>query len=307
MSQKVAILLCTYDGQQYLPEQLESFEAQTHSDWVVCASDDGSKDDTLAILARYESKWRPGQMRVFNGPRKGFVANFLSLTCNPDIQADLYAYSDQDDVWHAEKLERAVQWHASVPAGMPALYCTRTALVDGAGAPIGQSPLFTRPPSFANALTQNVGGGNTMVFNDAARQLLLNAGPQPKAVAHDWWVYLLISACGGKVHYDPRPSLLYRQHGGNLIGANASIGARIERIRMLLAGHLRDWNDRNIQMLTPLQAQLTEQNRETFNRFAAARKKGPVGRLVGVLKSGVYRQTALGNLGLLVAAVFNKI
>lgn len=307
MSQKVAILLCTYDGQQYLPEQLESFEAQTHTDWIVCASDDGSKDDTHAILARYQSQWQPGQLQVFSGPRKGFVANFLSLTCNPAVHADLYAYSDQDDVWHAEKLERAAHWHASIPAGVPALYCTRTALIDGSGAPIGKSPLFTRPPSFANALTQNVGGGNTMVFNDAARQLLLVAGPQPEAVAHDWWVYLLISACGGRVHYDPRPSLLYRQHGGNLIGANASFAARIERIRMLIAGHLRDWNDRNIRMLTPLQAQLTEQNRETFNRFVAARKKGPVGRVIGVVKSGVYRQTALGNFGLLVAAAFNKI
>lgn len=307
MSQKVAILLCTYDGQQYLPEQLNSFEAQTHAEWVVWASDDGSKDDTHTILAQYQGKWGPGQLQVVEGPRKGFVANFLSLTCHPAAHADLYAYSDQDDVWHPEKLARAVEWHAQVPPGTPALYCTRTALIDGSGTPIGYSPLFTRPPSFANALTQNVGGGNTMVFNDSARQLLMQAGPQPQAVAHDWWVYLLISACGGMVHYDPRPSLLYRQHGGNLIGANASFGARIERIRMLLAGHLRDWNDRNIQMLTPLQAQLTEQNRETFNRFAAARTKGPIGRVVGVVKSGVYRQTALGNLGLLVAAIFNKI
>ncbi|MNT59930.1 hypothetical protein D3C72_1974770 [compost metagenome] len=85
------------------------------------------------------------------------------------------------------------------------------------------------------------------------------------------------------------------------------MSARVERIRMLLQGHLRDWNDRNIQMLSPLQAQLTEKNRETFNRFASARKKGLFGRVFGVATSGIYRQTMLGNLGLLAAAVFNKI
>jgi len=85
-------------------------------------------------------------------PAEGFVANFLSLTCKASIEADYYAYSDQDDVWESDKLERAVRWLQTVPENIPALYCSRTRLVDAENNEIGLSPLFSKPPSFANAL-----------------------------------------------------------------------------------------------------------------------------------------------------------
>ena len=85
---KVAILLCTYHGQHYLADQLESFAAQTHANWEVWASDDGSQDDTHAILKNYESQWDSGRLSVHFGPSEGFVANFLSLTCKANIKAD---------------------------------------------------------------------------------------------------------------------------------------------------------------------------------------------------------------------------
>ena len=110
---KVAILLCTYHGQQYLVEQLDSFAAQSFSNWVVWASDDGSQDDTHTILETCRDKWRDDRLSIQFGPAKGFVANFLSLTCNANIQADYYAYSDQDDIWEADKLQRAVDWFQS--------------------------------------------------------------------------------------------------------------------------------------------------------------------------------------------------
>jgi len=173
---RVAILLCTYHGQHYLPEQLDSFAAQTYENWAVWASDDGSEDDTHSILEDYQSRWDVGRLSIHFGPAEGFAANFLSLTCNANIDADLYAYSDQDDVWEADKLARAVQWLESVPAEVPALYCSRTRLVDANNNEVGVSPLFAKAPSFANALMQNIGGGNTMVFNNAARNLLREAG-----------------------------------------------------------------------------------------------------------------------------------
>lgn len=290
-----------------MAEQLDSFASQTHKDWVVWASDDGSTDLTLDMLDSYKRNWAPEQLTVLPGPRKGFVSNFLSLTCNPDIRADMYAYSDQDDIWEKDKLQRAVDVIAKVPSAMPALYCSRTQLINEADEPIGYSPLFRRKPSFANALTQNVGGGNTMVFNDAARQLLMAAGPHADAVAHDWWVYLVISACGGVLHYDSYPSLRYRQHGRNLIGANASFGARLTRIRMLMEGDLKSWNDRHIEALKVLEPRFTAENLLTFERFKKARQLSLVPRVLGLKRSGIYRQTTLGNVGLLAAAIFNKV
>ncbi|MDF0606832.1 glycosyltransferase family 2 protein [Neisseriaceae bacterium TC5R-5] len=306
-SAKVAILLCTYNGQSYLAEQLDSFAAQTYSNWEVWASDDGSQDGTAAILAAYQSQWKAGCLSVHSGPSKGYVPNFLSLTCKASIEADYYAYSDQDDIWETDKLERAVNWLQTVPKDIPALYCSRTRLVDVDNKPIGYSPLFAKPPSFANALIQSIAGGNTMVFNNAARKLLQKAGENISVVAHDWWAYIVITGCDGQVFYDPYPSLRYRQHDNNLVGMNSTWGARCKRLYKLHQGHFRSWNSDNIAALRILQDNLTPQNREAFEQFAKSRHLGLVQRLIGFKVSGVYRQTVLGNLGLIAAALFKKI
>lgn len=304
---KVAILLCTYHGQHYLAEQLDSFAAQTHSNWEVWASDDGSEDGTHAILEAYQQKWPEGRLSIHFGPAEGFAANFLSLTCKASVEADYYAYSDQDDIWEVDKLERAVGWLKSVPSHIPALYCTRTRLVDVNNQEIGLSPLFTKPPSFTNALMQNIGGGNTMVFNNATRSLLREAGDNLPVITHDWWVYMVVTGCGGRVFYDSEPTLRYRQHGGNLVGMNASWPARFKRIRMLMQGQFRDWNGGNIAALRSLSHCLTPENQEILERFARAREMSLVPRLIHLKRSGIYRQTLFGNLGLIAAAVFRKI
>lgn len=304
---KIAILLCTYHGQRYLSEQLDSFAAQIYPSWEVWASDDGSQDDTQAILKAYQQKWRSGRLSIHLGPEEGFACNFLSLVCNASIQADCYAYSDQDDIWETDKLQRSMEWLLTVPQNIPALYCSRTRLVDVENEDIGFSPLFTRPPGFANALVQNIGGGNTMVFNNAARTLLSDAGEHIDVVTHDWWAYMVVSGCGGRVFYDAYPSVRYRQHGGNLVGMNSSWPARLVRIRMLLQGRFRNWNDRNIQALQQLRAKLTPENRGILDRFAAARNRRVLPRLLGLIRCGIYRQTALGNLGLVLAAILKKV
>lgn len=209
---KVAILLCTYHGQHYLAEQLDSFAAQSHTNWEVWASDDGSADDTHEILESYRQKWSDDRLSIHSGPAEGFAANFIALTCKDSIEADYYAYSDQDDIWEPDKLARAVEWLKTVPEHIPALYCSRTRLVDASNSEIGDSPLFTKPPSFANALMQNIGGGNTMVFNNAARNLLREAGKTRPVITHDWWAYMVVTGCGGRIFYDEEPTLRYRQH-----------------------------------------------------------------------------------------------
>jgi len=304
---KVAILLCTYHGQHYLAEQLDSFAAQSHSNWEVWASDDGSKDDTHAILEAYQQKWPDGRLSIHFGPAEGFAANFLSLTCKASIDADYYAYSDQDDIWESNKLARAVEWLKTLPENIPALYCSRTRLVDSNNNEIGVSPLFTKPPSFANALMQNIGGGNTMVFNNAARNLLREAGENLPVITHDWWAYMVITGCGGRVFYDAEPTLRYRQHDGNLVGMNATWSARFKRIRMLWQGRFRGWNDSNIAALRALSHRLTPENLEILERFAKAREMSLIPRLIHLKRSGIYRQTLFGNLGLIAAAVFKKI
>jgi glycosyltransferase involved in cell wall biosynthesis len=303
---KVAILLGTFRGEQYLAEQLSSFAAQTHSNWEVWASDDGSTDNTLEILERFKREWPAGRLSIQAGPAKGFVANFLALACNPSIQADFYAYADQDDVWEADKLGRALQWLESVPANVPALYCARTRLVDSNNQDIGFTPLFGNP-CFANALVQSIAGGNTMVFNNAARALLRQAGTELDVVFHDWWTYMAVTGCGGQVFFDPVPTLRYRQHGANVIGGNSSWGARLQRMRKLWQGQHRKWNGDNIAALRKLESRLTPENRQILHQFALAREKNLIPRLVHLGRSGVRRQTRLGNIALFAAAIFKRL
>lgn len=303
----VAVLLCTYNGEKFLAEQLESIERQTHSNWTLTVSDDGSTDATHVLLDAYKSRLGETRCVIEHGPAKGFSANFLSLTCRANIQADFYAWSDQDDVWYDDKLQRAIERLKHVPAHVPALYCGRTELTHERGEHMGYSPLFARAPSFANALVQSIGGGNTMVLNHAAVLLLREAGANVKIVSHDWWTYLLVAGCGGVVVYDPEPAIFYRQHDGNLIGGNANWAARLVRLRMVFQGRFREWNELNIAALQSVQSRLTPQNNEIFMRFSAARNKSFLARFIELKRSGVYRQTLLGNLGLVLAAFLKGI
>ena len=304
---KVAILLCTYHGQHYLAEQLESFAAQTHSNWEVWASDDGSQDGTHAILECYQVKWGAQRLSMHIGPAEGFAANFLSLTCKADIEADYYAYSDQDDIWEPDHLSRALDWLKTVPANIPALYSSRTRYISDDGLDLGFSVLFKKPPSFRNALVQSIAGANTMVFNQAARLLLSKTSSQLNIVSHDWWAYMLVSGCDGRIFYDSYPGVRYRQHGNNMAGQNTTFMARLQRVKGLLEGRFKRWNEINLNALNEMAPYLTNKNREVLSFFCKARCGSAFSRIYNLYRSGVYRQTLAGNLGLLFAAILRKI
>ena len=302
----VAILMGARNGERYLPEQLQSFIDQTYTNWSLHVSDDGSSDGTCEIVRRFSDDLQ-NSVTLRSGPQRGFSRNFMSLVCAPDITGRYFAFSDQDDIWSKDKLERALNWLKTIPEGLPAVYCSRTETVDAAGRHLGFSPLFTKSPRFKNAIVQNVAGGNTMVFNASARSLLAAVG-DVDVVAHDWWAYQIVSAAGGSVRYDPQPSIKYRQHANNLVGSNNSMRARLARVRMLFADRFVKWNDLNLRALLMLRSRLDPINLDVLDQFILARKSpNPIVRLWHLHKSGVYRQTLLGNLGLVVATILRKI
>jgi len=302
----VAILMCTKEGAAFLDQQLKSIAEQSHQNWILVASDDGSYDCTIAKLKQF-AEAHNRKVVIRRGPEEGACANFLSLANDPTIHADYFAFSDQDDIWQVDKLRRALEWLAQVPADVPGLYCGRTELMSMDGHSYGVSPLFTRPPAFQNALVQNLGGGNTMVFNRAAK-LILECAAATDVALHDWWVYQLVSGSGGMVYFDPQPMVKYRQHRDNLIGSNASWRERLLRLRMMLKGRFRDWNDKNMAALQQLPAHvLLSKNQAILELFAKARTGSVPKRLYNLTRSGVYRQTFLGDLGLVAAAVLRRL
>lgn len=303
----VSVLICTYNGERFLRAQLDSIASQTQVDWVVAVSDDGSTDSTLEILQEYKRGWGDEKLAVFSGPKRGFAANFISLTCQDAIQSEFYAWADQDDIWHDNKLQTALGWLQTIPEDVPALYCGRTELINEDCQSIGFSPLFDRPATFSNALVQSIGGGNTMVFNHAACKLIREAGKGLSVVSHDWWAYLAVTGAGGCVYYDAIPTILYRQHDDNIVGSNSNLSSRITRLRMVFEGRFRGWNETNIRALESIDYRLSEENRSILNCFKEARVHRGLKRFWLLRRSGVYRQTFLGNLGLLLAAFFNGI
>lgn len=303
----VAILLCTYNGARFLAEQLDSLEGQTHQNWVVFASDDGSTDQTLEILRQYQEKWLAGKLTIRSGPQKGFCQNFLSLACDPEIKADYYAFCDQDDVWLPKKLQVGIHDLDSVAKPeVPHVYCGRTAYVRDDLKVYCYSPEFKFPRTFRNALVQSIAGGNTMVFNQATKNLLQDIGLVPTP-SHDWWLYQIVTGVGGVVHYDSTPQILYRQHSGALVGGNTSIWSRIERIRMVFQGRFKAWSEKNIECLTMANAFLNESSVEILELFKIMRKANIKDRFRLMEVCGLYRQTWRGTLSLILAAAIKKI
>jgi len=301
ISNHVAVLLSFYHGDTYIYDQLNSIWSQGPNVqiWI---SDDGDMAQTYLLL----EKQIGNNLHIVEGPKAGFAKNFLSMIGNPDIQAEYYAFADQDDVWEKDKLSKAINWLKTIPEDRPACYCSRTKLIDSEGNDIGLSSLFKKQSSFRNALVQSIAGGNTMVMNQAAR-ILLAKTKEESVVSHDWWVYMLITGAGGVVYYDPHPSCLYRQHGGNLVGSNDTFRGQLSRAVQLLKGRFRVWNDINCHALQNYKDLLTPENRQAFDNFCQARKSWLLPRLRLMWKSGVHRQTALGNLGIFIATIFNRV
>lgn len=306
-SHRVAILMASYNGLAFLPDQLDSILEQTYPHWRLWVSDDGSTDGTLDLLRDTRENWGSERLRMVHGPAAGFAKNFLTLVCREDLQAEYYAYADQDDVWFREKLARAVSVLTRQNPSVPALYCGRTELIDRTGRPMGYSQYARVKPSFHNAVLQNIASGNTMVFNEAARRLLMISGAQIEVFAHDWWTYLATMAGGGVVHFDPQPMVQYRQHPGNNIGANDSLGAAFKRVGRDIRGDLRKIVNQHADALLKLQPYISEYHLEQVDSLLNARHFNFTRRLGFFLTHGFRRQSVKGNCSLALAVALNRL
>ena len=225
MTQPVTILLSTYNGARYLPDQLDSLVEQTHTDWRLRWRDDGSTDGSRALVEAFAAARPPGQVERLadDGVHRGIASSFLALIRAHVAagQDDVIAFADQDDVWLPEKLARGVEALAEAAGDEPGLYCARQMLVSDRLRTLGPSPAIRRAPGFPGALAQNIATGCTVMLNAPACHLLAEI-TAPDNTLHDWWAYIVVSAVGGRILVDSVPTVLYRQHSGNAVGVAAS-------------------------------------------------------------------------------------
>ena len=287
-SVKVVVLMSTWNGERFVAEQLRSILDQLPDGGRVIVRDDGSSDQTVACI----SELNDPRITIIKGSNLGFAGSFLTLLQLTPPKVDMVMFADQDDVWLPFKINRAWQWLLPY-ADTAALYCSAQMLVDESLRPQQRTPRWAQPPSFTGAIAENMVTGCTAALNARAVELLKQGGVPSQVRFHDWWLYLVVSAFG-TVLVDDDPTLLYRQHGGNLIGHGAGWWGRHARIvRFLLR---TDWVGILLGQVAELRRcygdRLSNEQRELLDRyfnFAAGGNASPRGMLI--LGRQRWRQT----------------
>ena len=304
----IDILLATYNGGRFLREQLDSLLRQTEQDFCVLVQDDGSRDETPGILKDYTDA-HPGKIRLVLGcaHEKSPKGNFMSLLS--ESTSEYVMFSDQDDVWDDDKIALTLlamrEGEKKYGAACPLLVHTDLRVSDVELKP--KAPSFWRyqkldgNPKLSRILAQNSITGCTMMINRALAKLMIKA-PAEDMLMHDWWAALCAASMGHILAVD-KPTISYRQHGKNQLGAT---GVDVVRDVKKAAGNeaavkrrLSDTFRQAASFLNCYKDVLPADVVETIRRYMTLPQKGKAGRTYsliryGHLKKGFFR--CLGQL-----------
>lgn len=215
---KVNILMATYNGEKFLAQQIESIQKQTFKEWNLLIRDDGSSDKTCDIIRNFTAK--DSRIRFINENEHhnlGVIKSFFMLV-NYEV-ADLYFFSDQDDVWLPEKLSVSLEAAKHKASDVPLLVYTDLKVVNQE-LNILQDSMIRAQSHHANTtllpeLTENTVTGGTMMINHALAEKWFTPND---ILMHDWFLALLAASLGEIIYLD-LPTQLYRQHDNNVLGA----------------------------------------------------------------------------------------
>jgi len=220
----ITILMATFNGEKYIDEQIQSILSQSVDNWKLIIQDDCSTDSTVRIIQKYLVKY-PDKITIVQrqSPSRSAKTNFISML--EMAKSDYVMTCDQDDIWLPNKVELTLKkmrdMECEYGKDIPLLVHTDLKVVNENLEVVAESMfryqnLDSRRISFNNLLVQNIVTGCTMMFN---RPLLNLADNVPdESIMHDWW-FALVAAAFGKIGFVKEPTILYRQHRSNEIGA----------------------------------------------------------------------------------------
>ena len=224
----VTILLATYNGEDYLKAQLESIASQTYGNWRLVTGDDGSCDGTLGILEDFRTRY-PDQVKIIkNEPATGSARNnFINLLRN--AHGPYFMFCDQDDVWKRDKIYETMKKMEAIEErygkDTPILVHTDLSVVDENLEMIAESffQYANLPKRIAlnQLIVQNSVTGCTAMINRALQKYFLQPLPMGKILMHDYWA-ALVAKIFGRIGFVNEPTMYYRQHGNNAVGAKNS-------------------------------------------------------------------------------------
>ncbi|HEY9016775.1 glycosyltransferase family 2 protein [Thiomicrospira sp.] len=307
----IAILLSTYNGADFITQQLDSLFEQSHASFEVFVRDDGSQDGTLEVLKGYDVKLLPSDVNL--GSRESFAALLNYAVSNSD--ADYFMFCDQDDVWYANKVEKTLAKMKQMEAqygDVPLLVHTDLEVVDellNTIAPSMWQYEHTLPEknAFSRLLIQNTVTGCTVMINRALAEKCLTI--PNGAIMHDWWLGLVASQFG-KIGFITEPTIKYRQHGKNTIGAK---GFKVNPLHMVLGliyslvfrdqdylKHLQVNIDQARSFLDVFVDEIDDKNKALITDFITLEQKSFFQRRVVIYKHRLLKQGFLRNVALFV-------
>lgn len=210
---KVCVLMSTYNGEKYLNEQIDSILKQKNVEVTLLVRDDGSSDNTINILQEYAKN---GKLSYYTGKNLKPAFSFLNLLKNAP-ESEYYAFSDQDDYWMEEKLEKAIE-QLKKSDNYLNIYFSNVETVDK-----NLNHMFVgriEKKELASSFICSPAIGCSMVINNNMRKKIIekNLDDLNKNIMHDGWIYRVGLAIGANVIYDYNYYIKYRQHENNVIG-----------------------------------------------------------------------------------------
>ena len=225
----VDILMATYNGELYLEEQIKSIIKQSYKNWILYIRDDGSKDNTLKIINRYTYKY-PDKIKLIADDRGNLGSNMNFKELMQYSKNEYCMFCDQDDVWLEDKiklsLDKIKKLENKYGKNTPILVHTDLKVVNEKLDEISESfweyiKLNPSLTSINNLLVRNNITGCTIIMNNKLKEYSKKISVQ--CCMHDWWIALVESSMG-KIGIINQPTILYRQHNNNQVGATINTG-----------------------------------------------------------------------------------
>ena len=289
----IAILMSTYNGGQYLKEQLDSILSQSYFDFVLYIRDDGSTDETVSIIRSYSDS----RIQLIEGENVGPANSFFSLL-NIVQDADYVFFSDQDDIWLPNKIEKLLSEIRRYDE-IPTMVFSDFAAIDTCGNILNQSyaesaslQVKSGINSVSKVIAQPYVFGCASVINKRLVQIVKNP---PKGIEmHDCWICQCAASVGNLV-YIPEQTILHRFHANNATGkfGQNSFISRLKRGSIEFQNQVKntELTIHQVQLLLTYQSShLLPEVREILQDLSRSFKKGKISTIRSLYRNGVTRQ-----------------
>jgi glycosyltransferase involved in cell wall biosynthesis len=311
MVPEIAIIMTTYNGAPYLPQQLSSILEQTYKEWRLFIRDDYSTDNTITIIEEYANRYLE-KIKVIEGEKQnvGIPQSFLLLL--NEVESDYIMFCDQDDVWLPDKIKNTFNKMREIEdrygENTPALIHTDLAVVAEDLRALSDS-LWDyqhlnpeKGKTLNRLLVQNVITGCTVMINKPLKNRI-HLFPE-QAIMHDWWA-ALVAAAFGKIDYVPMATILYRQHDESFVGAKewgAGYALKMARSgRSHLKATLQKTQLQARAFLDTFRDELTGEYRNLLGTYSELDQQDCFTKRFNLIKYGFFKIGLLKNIGLFLA------